>query len=110
MTDARKPSRKARLVPAEEVHARWRKDPRFKAAYDALEEEFALLSELFEARTKAGLSQSDIAKRMRTTQPAVARLEGMAHRASLKTLKSYAAATGHRLRISLEPIAPKDRL
>ena len=98
---------KNKLVPADKVFAKWRKDPAYAAAYDELEEEFAIMSALISARTKAGLSQADIAKRMKTTQPAVARLEGMAHRASLKTIKSYAAATGHRVKLSFEPIARK---
>ena len=107
MSNPDRRTRKARLVPAGVVHAAWRKEPGFQAAYDALEEEFAIMAALIEARTKAGISQGEIAKRMSTTQPAIARLEGMAHRASLKTLKSYAAATGHRVKISLEPIEPK---
>jgi ribosome-binding protein aMBF1 (putative translation factor) len=107
VTKTRKPPRKARLIPADEVFAKWRKDPGYRQAYDALEEEFAIMSALIKARAAAGLSQSDVAKRMNTTQPAVARLEGGAHRASLKTIKNYAAATGHRVKISLEVIAPK---
>jgi predicted XRE-type DNA-binding protein len=98
---------RAKTIPAETVFAKWRKDPEYRAAYDALDEEFSLLSALIKARTAAGLSQADVAKLMRTTQPAVARLESMAHRASLKTIKSYAAATGHRVKLSFEPIAPK---
>jgi ribosome-binding protein aMBF1 (putative translation factor) len=107
MTKTSKPPRKARLIPADEVFAKWRKDPGYKEAYDALEEEFAIMSALIKARAAAGLSQSEVAKRMKTTQPAVARLEGGAHRASLKTIKCYAAATGHRVKISLEPITSK---
>jgi predicted XRE-type DNA-binding protein len=107
MNDTSKPRRKARLIPADEVFAKWQKDPDYRKAYDALEEEFALMSALIRARTTAGLSQSDVAKRMNTTQPAIARLEGGAHRASLKSIKNYAAATGHRVKISLEAIIRK---
>jgi hypothetical protein len=32
----------------------WKKDPEFKAAYDELETEYALLRELIEARRRAG--------------------------------------------------------
>ena len=102
MTKPQKP-RKPRVVPAEEIFAQWRKKPGYRKAYDALEEEFAIMSELIKARTDAGLSQSELAVRMKTTQSAVARLEGMAHRASLETLRNYAAATGHKIRIVLEP-------
>ncbi len=107
MIEAKKRTKKAKVVSANSVFAKWRKDPAYVAAYDQLDEEFAIMSALIRARTEAGLSQADIAKRMKTTQPAVARLEGMAHRASLKTIKSYAAATGHRVKLSFEPIERK---
>ena len=107
MTDTRKSPRKARLVPAGEVFSKWQKDAAYRQAYDALEEEFAIMSALIKARTAAGLSQSELAKRMNTTQPAIARLEGGAHRASLTTIRNYAAATGHRVKIFLEAIPPK---
>lgn len=100
--------RKARLIPAEVVFAEWHKDPAYREAYDALDEEFAIVEALIKARAEAGLSQSEIAERMSTTQSAVARLEAQAHRASLKTLRSYAKAAGHRLRITLEPL-PKSK-
>ena len=99
--------RKAHLIPAEEVFAEWRKRPSYRKAYDALEEEFSIMSELIKARTRAGLNQAEIAKRMKTTQSAVARLESEGHRASIKSLRSYAAATGHRVRIVLEPAGSK---
>jgi ribosome-binding protein aMBF1 (putative translation factor) len=97
--------RKAKLIPAGEVFAEWHKEPGYAEAYDALEEEFAIMDALIRARTAASLSQTEIAKRMNTTQSVIARLEARAHRASLKTLRGYAEATGHRLRISLEPMA-----
>jgi len=37
----------------------------------------------------------------------VARLEGQAHRASLRTIKSYAQATGHKVVIRLERVVGK---
>jgi predicted XRE-type DNA-binding protein len=96
-----------KLIPAAEVFAEWRKDPAYRAEYDALEDEFAMMSALIKARTAAGLTQGEIAERMGSTQPAVARLEGQAHRASLKTLRGYAAATGHKVVIRLERVGGK---
>jgi ribosome-binding protein aMBF1 (putative translation factor) len=93
-------------IPAEEVFAELSKQPGYQEAYDALEEEFGIMEELIKARQASGLSQAEIAGRMNTSQPAVARLEGMGHRASLKTLRSYAAATGHRVKLTFEPLAP----
>ena len=51
------------------------KDPAFKKEYDALEEEFAIAGELIGARAKAKLSQAQVARRMGTSQSAVARIE-----------------------------------
>lgn len=92
------------LIPTEEIFAEWRKDPAYRDAYDALDGEFALAAALIEARSAADISQQEIAKRMQTSQPAVARLEGGHGNPSLNTLRRYAAATGTRLRIVFEPL------
>jgi ribosome-binding protein aMBF1 (putative translation factor) len=77
-------------------------DPDFKREYDALEEEFALLTSLIRARTRAGLTQEELAQRMGTTQSVVARLESGRGKPSTRTLERYAKATGTKLRITLE--------
>ena len=109
MTGDKNQPRKAKLIPADEVFAEWRKQPDYRDAYDGLEEEFAIMTALMQARATASLSQTEIAKRMNTTQSVVARLERRGHRASLTTLQSYAEATGHRLRITLEPLPKPQR-
>jgi DNA-binding XRE family transcriptional regulator len=90
------------MIPVEESFAAWRQAPDYRAAYDALDEEFTLASTLIEARSGAGISQEEIARRMNTSQPAVARLEGGRGNPSLSTLRRYATATGTRLKIVLE--------
>ena len=65
--------------------------------------EFALVDALIKARTHAHLSQAEVASRMGTTESAVSRLESGRVKPSTRTLERYAQATGHRLRISLEP-------
>jgi predicted transcriptional regulator len=76
-----------------------------KAAYDAMEPEFALLHELLQARQKAGLSQAEIAEKMGTKAPAVTRLETSLtsgkHSPSISTLKKYAQALDCHLEIKL---------
>ncbi len=71
----------------------------------ALEAEGALIAALIRARARAGLSQAEIARRMGTTQSAIARLESGRVTPSLHTLRRYAEATGARVRIVLEPVA-----
>jgi transcriptional regulator with XRE-family HTH domain len=90
-------------IPLQKVAKRWMKEPGFKEGYDALEEEFSLASQLIEARSRAGLTQAEVAERMGTSQSTVARLESGGAKPSLSTLKRFAQATGARVRIALEP-------
>jgi transcriptional regulator with XRE-family HTH domain len=87
--------------------ARWKKDPAFKAEYDALEQEFSMFDELLKARLAAKLTQAEVAKRMGTKVPAISRMEscggGRKHSPSIATLQKYAAAVGCRLVVKLKP-------
>ena len=80
--------------------------PEFKEAYDALDNEFATLRELLNARKDAGLTQSEVAVRMGVSQPVLARIEGSLgnrkHTPSLNTLRKYAQACGKKLVIRIE--------
>lgn len=99
----RKGSQRKPLL-ASDLVKEWRNDPEFVRAYDELEGEFAVLKAVSEARRKSRLSQSEIAKHMRTSQTAVARLESGRGNPSVKTLQRYAAATGTRLKITFEQV------
>ncbi|TVS09670.1 MAG: XRE family transcriptional regulator [Gammaproteobacteria bacterium] len=81
---------------------KWIQDPAFKAEYDALEDEFALIRALIDARARAGLTQAELAERMGTTQSAIARMEGGRVNPSIGMLRRYAEATGTRLRLRLD--------
>jgi DNA-binding XRE family transcriptional regulator len=76
-------------------------NPEFREEYEKADAEFQLIEELVRARTKANLSQAELAKRIGTTQSAIARLEGGGVSPSLSTLRRYAAATGSKLEINL---------
>ena len=86
------------------LHRKWMKDPDFRREYEALHVEFMLITELYKARRRSGLSQAQLAERMNTTQSAIARLESGRGRPSTTTLSRFAKATGHKLRISFEPV------
>lgn len=85
----------------------WMKDPNYRREYEALDEEFSLTAAMIEARSRAGMTQAQVARRMKTTQAAIARLESKSGRPSTRTLQRYAKATGSRLRISFEPDAAR---
>ena len=95
-----------KLIPVEEATAAWSEDPAYRAAYDALEGEFALASAMIEARAAAGMTQQQVAEAMGTTQAVVARLESGRAMPSSRTLQRFAEATGTRLRISFEREKP----
>ena len=92
------------MTKLKDLKAMLLKDREVRREYDALEEEFALILEVAKARQRAGLSQAELAKRMKTTQSMIARLESGRGLPSTRTLGRFAKATGYRLKISFEPL------
>jgi len=90
-------------IRVDDLHKEWMEDPKYRREYAALEEEFSLVAALIEARTRAGLTQEQVAQRMKTTQAVIARLEGGGSKPSTRTLERYAEATGSRLKITFAP-------
>ena len=94
---------KRKFISVEESFKRWKEDPWYVAAYNALEKEFALASALIKARSEAEMTQEQVAEAMGTTQAVIARLESGKVLPSTRTLERFAKATRTRLRITLEP-------
>src|SRR5438874_8366327 len=97
------------MTKLSDLNKKWMKDPEFRREYDALEEEFAFILEVAKARRRAGLSQAELAERMKTTQSTIARLESGRGLPSTRTLGRFAKATGYRLKISFEPLKSEKR-
>jgi DNA-binding XRE family transcriptional regulator len=81
-------------------------NPEVKAEYERLNrEEFAILDEMLAARREAGLTQAQVAEKMGTKAPSVARLESSLasgkHSPSIETLRKYAKALGKQLEVHL---------
>ena len=69
------------------------KDEKFRREYDELEEEFTIAKEVIELRLKNNLTQEDLAERVGTSQPAIARLESGNYRnLSLSFIRRIARA------------------
>jgi DNA-binding XRE family transcriptional regulator len=81
------------------------RNPDVKKAYDAMREEFKLLDEMLKARKKAGKTQDDVAKVMKTTTSVIGRLETgggqYRHSPTIATLRKYASAVNCTLEIRL---------
>lgn len=84
-----------------ELKRRLMKNGEFRAEYEKAETEFALVEALVRARSRANLTQAQLAKKLGTTQSAIARLESGRVSPSVATLERYAKATGTQLHIDL---------
>src|SRR4051794_39382476 len=60
------------MTKIRDLHKSWMKDAAYRKEYDALEEEFSIMAAIAKARRRAGLSQAELARRMKTTQSTVA--------------------------------------
>ena len=76
-------------------------DPEVRAAYERLVPEYEVARAIIRARAHAGLSQAQLAERMGTSQPYIARLESGRTLPNLRTLQRVGEATGTRLRVDL---------
>ena len=86
-----------------EMHRKWINGSKYRKAYEALEDEFAVAKAVIAARNRAGLTQMELARKMGTTRPVVARMEGGRMQPSLRTLQRLAQVTGSKLTIRFEP-------
>jgi ribosome-binding protein aMBF1 (putative translation factor) len=77
------------------------KNPEVKKAYDALEDEYKIKRELIRMRKKSGLTQEELAKKLKTKKSNISRLESFNAKSSprILTLMEYAKATGHKMKI-----------
>lgn len=79
------------------------KDPGVVKAYKEFQPEFAIIERIIRARINEGITQKLLAKRMKTKQSAISRLESGDANPSLNFLKRLAEALNSRLEIRLVP-------
>ena len=74
------------------------KDPEFKAEWDALDPEFAVIEAILAARKESGLTQQQLSERTD-----ISKLERGNGNPSLRTLQRLAAGMGMRVKIEFVP-------
>jgi transcriptional regulator with XRE-family HTH domain len=84
-------------------------EPGVRQAYEVQAPGYAIARAIIAARAHAGLSQDELARRMATSQPFVARLESGRTLPSLRTLLRVAEATGTVPEFRLRPKRASDR-
>ena len=75
--------------------------PEFWSGYDERLETFTLGVMLKQARLESGLTQEEIAQRLKTTKSVVSRMENHATDIRLSTLEKFAKAVGRRIHVAL---------
>lgn len=79
------------------------KDPEFKAEWDALDPEFAVIEAILAARKESGLTQQQLSERTGIAQTDISKLERGNGNPSLRTLQRLAAGMGMRVKIEFVP-------
>ena len=83
-----------------ELKKKLMENPEFREEYAQADADYRLIEEMIRVRMEAKLTQSELALKIGTTQSAIARLEGGKVSPSVSTLRRYAEATGHQLKVS----------
>ncbi len=83
------------------VQRRKKTDKRFALSYDSGYEEFKIGVMLRQAREDAGLTQEELAYKLKTKKTAISRIENQAEDIKLSTLEKVALALGKHLKISI---------
>lgn len=76
------------------------KDPKFRAIWEEEEPQRRISGILIKKRLAQKMSQRVLAKKAKTTQAVISRIEGMSANPSINLLKKIAAVFGSKLKIS----------
>ena len=83
------------------IKKRKEKDRKFARDYDEGYEQFKVGVMLKQARVSAGLTQEELARRLKTKKTAISRIENHAEDIKLSTLERVATALGKQLKIKI---------
>ncbi len=83
------------------IQERAKRDAEFAEDYDVGYDDFRIGVILRQARESAGLTQEEVARRLRTKKSAISRIENHADDVRLSSLRRYADAVGANLQIRL---------
>ncbi len=94
----------AKLKDFKKIKMEWLKDSEVRQVYEAQKEEFQIAGEVIKARTKAKMTQAQLAHKIGTKTPAISRLESPGYgKASLTTLKKVAHVLGYDIQVKFIP-------
>lgn len=83
------------------IEKRKKRDKVFAFNFEKGYEEFKIGAVLRQARENAGLTQEELARRLKTKKTAISRIENRAEDIKLSTLEKVAIALGKHLKVSI---------
>ena len=83
------------------IKRRKKTDPEFAEGFESGYESFRIGAILRQAREEAGLTQEQIAKKLKTQKSAISRMENHAEDIRLSTLEKFAEALGKKMEVAI---------
>ena len=93
---------KQKWIDSDVLHKKMLKNPEYRRAYEESEAEFQIASQMIEARIKQNISQEELAKKVKTGQAVISRLEGMNSKPSISLLERVARALNIKFNIMIQ--------
>lgn len=82
-------------------HRESMRDPEFRKEFNALKPKYDLIRAILDARLKRGVTQKELARRVGTTQSAIARFESGVGNPTLDFLSKVSTAVGAKLEVRI---------
>ncbi|VVA44194.1 Transcriptional regulator [Candidatus Roizmanbacteria bacterium] len=89
-------------ISADELEKELMKDPEFVKEYNKLETEFQIAGQMIDARIKQKMTQEELAKKVKTGQAVISRLEGANAKPSISLLERVARALNIKFNITIQ--------
>ncbi len=83
------------------IDKRKRRSPEFAEGFEEGYANFKMGVILRQAREKAGMTQDDVARKLKTKKSAISRMENHAEDIRLSTIQKYAKALGKSIRVEI---------
>jgi transcriptional regulator with XRE-family HTH domain len=98
------------MISQEDLLQQELQDPAFRAEWERTALARAIAVHIARYRGEQGLTQKELAKRLRMKQPQVARLESGEYNPTIETLARLAAVTGVEINIDIRPRGRRPKL
>ena len=90
-----------KYIDMRDWHRESMRDPAFRKEFNALKPKYDLIRAILDARIKRGVTQKELARRVGTTQSAIARFESGAGNPTLDFLSKVSSAVGAKLEVRI---------